>query len=145
MPQTTRATCNALIRRSIDLCCLYRQAALRCEPSLALVLRENVQTLALLIADLQRQVSAEGGSVRQRGSWRGTPCWHVSDALLLASSDRDAGWVHLLAHHESALLIQFERHVDADPNPLARLLRRQLPRLRSIDLDIHALHVGARY
>ena len=145
MPRTMRRTCNQLLRRSIDLCRLYRRAARRCEPGLALVLRENAQTLDLLIADLQQYVKASGGRARCHGSWRGALRWHVSDMLLQASSDRGAGWVHLLAHHESGLMQLFERLTVDGSTELAQLLRRQLPRMRSIDLDMHMLDGGAGY
>jgi hypothetical protein len=42
------STCNALIRRSIDLRRLYRHAATACEPGLRMVLNDNVHTLDLL-------------------------------------------------------------------------------------------------
>ena len=52
-----RTTCNQLIRRGIDLCRLYRHAALVVnEPGLRAVLDEDAQALAALVADLQHEV-----------------------------------------------------------------------------------------
>lgn len=144
-PRASQAICNALIRRSIDLQRLYRHAAASCEPGLRMVLGENVQTLGLLIADLQAQLRASGGRPREHGSWHGIVHRHLTGKLVHTIARRDGAWIGVLAHHESALLHAFEQAIAAVPAEAALILRRQLPRLRSIHLDMHNLVGSARY
>ena len=132
-------TCNALIRRSIDLRRLYRHAAAACEPGLRVVLNENVQTLDLLVADLQAQWRADGGTPSKHGSWRGAARRHLAGWLAHAGMHSDSAWIRALAHHESALLHAFEQAIADAPPASALTLRRQLPRLRGIHLDMHSL------
>jgi len=139
------STCNALIRRSIDLRRLYRHAATACEPGLRVVLNENVQTLDLLIADLQAQVGASDGKPSEHGTWRGAAHRHLAGWLVHTASRRDSAWIRALAHHESALLQAFEQAIAVAPAESARALRRQLPRLHGIHLDMHSLAGTARY
>ncbi len=136
--QVSPSSCQRLIRRSIDLCELYRQAAAACEPGLRMVLGENVHTLTLLIDDLQAQLRGEQHERASRAGW-----WY---RRLLAYRPRDeAGWIRLLARHERALLRVFEQCIAVAPPDAAVILRRQLPRLRSIDLDMLSLVGMARY
>jgi uncharacterized protein (TIGR02284 family) len=136
---------NDLIRRSIDLRRLYRHAASICEPGLRMVLGENAQTLDLLIADMQEPLLADGGSLRKRGSWLGTLRRRTTGLLLRAAPHRDHAWIHALAHQESALLRAFEQAIAVVPAESKPDLRRQLPRLRNIHLDMHNLGGTARY
>ncbi|OOG59542.1 DUF2383 domain-containing protein [Rhodanobacter sp. C03] len=140
-----QAICNALIRRSIDLQRLYRHAAASCEPGLRMVLSENVQTLDLLIADLQAQLRASGDKPREHGSWHAIVHRHLAGRLVHTIVRRDSAWIGVLAHHESALLHAFEKAIAAVPAESALILRRQLPRLRGIHLDMHNLVGSARY
>lgn len=144
-PYVAPSACNALIRRSIDLRRLYRRAATACEPGLRVVLNENVQTLDMLIADLQTQLRASNGKPSEHGTWRGAAHRHLAVWLAHAASRRDSAWIRALAHHESALLHEFEQAIAAAPPESARALRRQLPRLRGIHLDMHSLAGTARY
>ncbi|MFC5436444.1 DUF2383 domain-containing protein [Rhodanobacter umsongensis] len=140
MPRhVSSSTCNALIRRSIDLRRLYRHAAAACEPGVRVVLNENVQALDLLIADLQAQGRAGGGTPSCHGSWRGTASRHLASWLAHADTHRDRVWIRALAHHESALLRAFEQAIEVEPPGSAQTLQRQLPRLRGIHLDMHSL------
>jgi uncharacterized protein (TIGR02284 family) len=139
------STCYALIRRSIDLRRLYRHAAKACEPGLRMVLNDNVHTLDLLIADLQAQLHASGDRTCVRGSWRGTVHRHLAGWLVRTAARRDSAWIRVLAHGESALLHRFEQAIAAAPAESAPALRRQLPRLRGIHLDMHSLAGTARY
>lgn len=141
LPQSTY---NALIRRSIDLRRLYRHAAAACEPGLRMVLDENAQTLDLLIADLQAQLRAGGAKPYQRGSWRGSARRYAAGWLVHAAARRENTWIRALAHHESALLHAFEQAIAGLPAESALALRRQLPRLRSIHLDMGSLAGSAR-
>lgn len=145
LPRPLPAICNALIRRSIDLQLLYRHAAAGCEPGLRMVLGENVHTLELLIADLQEQLRAGGAEPRDHGSWRGVVHRHVTGWLVRTAARRDSAWIHALSHHESALLRAFEQAIERMPVESALGLRRQLPRLRGIHLDMHSLAGSARY
>ncbi|MGH8157120.1 MAG: DUF2383 domain-containing protein [Rhodanobacter sp.] len=140
-----QAICNTLIRRSIDLQWLYRHAAARCEPGLRMVLGENVHTLELLITDLQAQLRANGGEPCEHGSWRGVVHGHVTGWLVRIVARRDGTWIHALSHHESALLHAFEQAIELMPAESALVLRRQLPRLHGIHLDMHSLAGSARY
>lgn len=144
-PYVAPSTCNALIRRSIDLRRLYRHAAKACEPGLRVVLNENVQTLDLLIADLQAQLRAGDGKPSEHGTWRGAAHRHMAGWLVHVASRRGSAWLRALAHHESALLHAFEQAIAVAPVESALALRRQLPRLRGIHLDMHSLAGTARY
>ncbi|WP_449427374.1 DUF2383 domain-containing protein [Rhodanobacter umsongensis] len=145
LPRPQTAICNALIRRSIDLLLLYRRAAAGCEPGLRMVLGENVHTLQLLIADLQEQLRAGGVGPRDHGSWRGVVHRHVTGWLVRIVARRDGAWIRALSHHESALLHAFEQAIECMPVESALVLRRQMPRLRGIHLDMHSLAGSARY
>jgi uncharacterized protein (TIGR02284 family) len=142
LPQSTY---NTLIRRSIDLRRLYRHAAASCEPGLRMVLGENAQTLDLLIADLQIQLRACGGKPYEHGSWRGAARRYAAGWLVHTAGRRDSAWIRALGHHESALLQAFEQAIAALPSESALVLRRQLPRLRGIHLDMGSLAGSARY
>jgi hypothetical protein len=134
----TPPSIRCLLRRSIDLRGLYRRAARNCEPGLRLVLEENVQVLDLLVTELLPQVECvPGGGVR--GSWRGGMHRRVTDWLTRSAANRDLAWIRVLAFHESALLQAFESAIAALPSQQAMLLRRQLPRLHAIHLDMHHL------
>ncbi len=145
MPRRPQAsTCHALTRRSIDLRQLYRHAARVCEPGLRMVLSDNARTLDLLIADLQAQ-SRAGGRACLRGSWRGVVHRHLVGWLVHAAGRRDQAWLRVLAHGESNLLHRFEHAIAIAPPAPALVLRRQLPRLLGIHLDMHSLAGTARY
>lgn len=139
------SVCHALIRRSIDLRRLYRHAATACEPGLRMVLNDNVHTLDLLIAELQAQLRAEGGESCVSGSWRGFVHRHFIGWLLRMATRRDGAWIRALTHAESTLLHEFEQAVASVPAATALALRRQLPRLHGIHLDMHSLAGTARY
>lgn len=144
-PRLHPSSCNALLRQAIDLRRLYRHAAQQCEPGLRVVLNESAQTLDLLIADLQAQRRAEGGTPRRHGSWRGVGRRHLAGWLVSLAARRDSAWVRALAYQEAALLEAFERAIAAAPAPATLALRRQLSRLRDIHLDMDNLGGAARY
>ena len=136
----TRTTCNQLIRRGIDLCHLYRHAALAVsEPGLRAVLDEDAQALATLVVELQREVTLAGGEPRTHRSWRAALRCRMVDGMARAATRRDNTWIHALAQDESALLRAFEHAITSLPEESAQGLRRQLPRLRGIHLDMHSL------
>lgn len=143
-PPAQHAIGHALIRRSIDLRCLYRRAAMACEPGLRMVLNDNVQTLDVLILELQAQPCLVG-EPHVRGSWRGAARCRLTDWLVRAADRGDAAWVRVLAHHEYALLQTFEQALATAPAASAQLLRRQLARLHGIHLDMHSLGGSAHY
>lgn len=131
--------CNGLIRRSIELCALYRHAATQVsEPGLRTVLDEEAQSLSLVIVELQEQIRNHEGTPATRRRMLSAVRYRV-DALMPRSDD---AWIRLLARHEQSLLRSFERVIDRvgldDPEMKAEL-HRQLPRLHSIDLDMHGL------
>ncbi|WP_225561993.1 DUF2383 domain-containing protein [Rhodanobacter sp. DHB23] len=135
-----RATCNQLIRRSVDLCRLYRHAALAVnEPGLRVVLVEEAQALASVIVELQHGMELAGGKPRTNGSWRAALRCRLVGSMARASARRDHVWIRALAQDESALLQAFEHAIGVLPEEFARCLRRQLPRLRGIHLDMHNL------
>ena len=144
-PRAANAVCNDLIRRSIDLRTLYRHAAAACEPGLRMVLSENAQTLDLLITDMQAQILTNGEKPRLRGSRLGVVKQQAADLLVRVATHRDHAWLQALAHDESALLHAFEDAIAAASAGSALVLRRQLPRLRNIHLDMHNLGGTARY
>jgi hypothetical protein len=144
-PQTFPSPGSALIRRSIDLRRLYRCAAAGAEPGLRLVLGENVQTLELVIADLQAQLRASQGKACVHGSWRGAARRRATSWLVRVAARRDSAWLRVLAHHERALLHAFEQAIARAPATSTLVLRRQLPRLRGIHSDMDSLSGIARY
>lgn len=144
-PRAANSVCNDLIRRSIDLRKLYRHAAAACEPGLRMVLGENAQTLDQLIADMQAHVLASGETPRLRGSRLGAVKQQAADLLVRVAAHRDHAWLHALTHDETALLHAFEDAIAAAPIGSALILRRQLPRLRNIHLDMHHLGGTAGY
>lgn len=94
--------------------------------------------LDLLVAELL-QHGEPGQTSGVRGSWRGSLHRRVTDWLSRSAVHRDLVWIRVLAHHESALLQAFESAVASLPSQQAQLLQYQLPRLRSIHLDMHHL------
>lgn len=136
-----RPVSAVLLQRSIDLRQLYRRAARGCEPGLRMVLDDNAQTLALLIADLRKQ----GAGPAMRGSWRGVAWKHLAGWMVQISGDRERVWIRLLAQREKALLRDFEQAVAAAGGDGARQLQRQLPRLYGIHLDMDSLAGPVRY
>jgi uncharacterized protein (TIGR02284 family) len=139
------ATLKQLVRRSVDLRQLYGHAARACEPGMRLVLNENVQTLALLISDLQARLREMGVKPPLQGSLRGTTHRHLAGWLMHASPRSELAWLRLLAHHETALLLGFEQAITDTTAATAQVLRQQLPRLRGIQLDMHTLAGPAGY
>lgn len=130
-----QATYNVLIQRSIDLVALYRRAASACEPGLGFILSENAQTLDAMIDELQSQLRASGGIPRQSGTLRGAARRYLGSVSTM-TTPCDVAWVRALAGHESELLQAFEKVVAKLPPESALALRRQLPRLNSIHLDM---------
>jgi uncharacterized protein (TIGR02284 family) len=129
--------CNGLIRRSIELHALYRHAAVRVsEPGLRTVLDEEAQSLSLVIAELQIQIRSHEGTPATRRRMFGA-VRHRFNALMPRNDDQ---WIRLLARHERMLLRSFERAIARlGPGDMTSELHRQLPRLHSIDLDMHSL------
>jgi uncharacterized protein (TIGR02284 family) len=142
-----RSIYEPLIQHSIDLCRLYRRAATAArEPGLRSVLNENAQTLMLVVADLQAQQRTTGEPSRQRGTWRGTLRAQWAAGMPNNASRTDNDWIHALSRHEVRLLHQFERATIATaPADVALVLRRQLPRLHGIHLDMHGLGGAAHH
>ena len=142
-----RSIYEPLIQHSIDLCRLYRRAATAArEPGLRSVLNENAQTLMLVVADLQAQQRTTGEPSRQRGTWRGALRAQWAAGMPNNASRTDNDWIHALGQHEVRLLHLFERATIATaPADVALVLRRQLPRLHGIHLDMHGLGGTARY
>jgi uncharacterized protein (TIGR02284 family) len=136
LPQSTY---NTLIQRSIDLLQLYRQAASTCEPGLKVILGENAQTLNTMITELQTQLRASGGSPCENGSLRGAASRYLAASMVRVSAHRDVAWIRELSGQESGLLHAFEKVVVELPVESARALRKQLPRLNGIHLDMDNL------
>jgi uncharacterized protein (TIGR02284 family) len=131
---------NALIRRGIDLRTLYRDASVQAsEPGLRAVLGENAGTLDQVIADLQAQVGRLGATPARRGRLGSAARRQLIEWLLPAPPQRDLAWIARLAHGEAALVDAFEQGLQHAPAATARVLRRQLPRLQGIHLDMHGL------
>ncbi len=128
-----------LLGRSVGLRRLYQRAAAVCEPGLRVVLDENVQTFDLLIADLQDHVVASANGLVGRGGWRGAARRQAVEWILRAVTRQNDAWIRVLAHREAALLHAFEREIARAPADLARVLRRQLPRLYAIHSDMDTL------
>lgn len=131
---------NTLIRRGIDLRALYRDASAQArEPGLRVVLGENASALDQVIADLQVQVSQLGGTPARHGRFGGAARRQMIEWLLPDTPRRDIAWIARLAHGEAALVHAFERGMRHATPEAALVLRRQLPRLQGIHLDMHGL------
>lgn len=129
-----------LLRCSVELLWLYRRAAAKCEPGLRLVLEENAQTLAALIADLRAAWPASGSCWKQVPAILGGIVRRQAIiGLLHVSGDRDGAWLALLARREAALLRAFEHAAQTAPPATAYLLGCQLQRLRALYRDMHCL------
>lgn len=139
------ASVKTLVRRSIDLRRLYLQAAAASEPGLRVVLSDNARTLDLLTGELQSQLRGIGLNPSAQGTWRGSAHRQLVNWLIHAAPGNGLAWIRLLGHRESALLHAFEQAIASAPPELALLLRRQLPRLRGIHLDMDSLAGTTRY
>ena len=140
MAQSPQSLYNALIRRSIDLRALYRDAAAQAqEPGLQVVLDENAGTLDLLVSELQEQVRRLHATPTTHGRLGGDARRQLVEWLLPATQRRDDAWIERLAGREAALLQAFEQTIARAPTDMALVLRRLLPRLQGIHLDMHGL------
>ncbi len=134
-----RVDFKALLRRSIDLRRLYCHAAKVSEPGLRVILTDNAKTLDLLIGDLQTQLPGSALQIPAHGSWRGRTHRHLAGWLMHATPRSGVTWIRLLGHHECALLRRFEQAIEEASPEAALTLRRQLPRLHGIRLDMDSL------
>jgi uncharacterized protein (TIGR02284 family) len=140
--QTTIRVYNALIRRGIDQCELYRRAASAVrEPGLRTVLDENADQLGAVVADLQAQVRARGGDPAGHGTWRGA-LRRLLAQLGSRPARSDHAWIGCLRREESLLLHDFEWRLDHAPDEAVHVLNRQLPRLQGIHMDMCGLSRG---
>lgn len=131
---------NDLIRQGIDDRDLYRRALVQVrEPGLQALLAENLQTLDLLIGDLQAQVQASGRTPARHGTLSGALRSALAEMTAGLATNRDAAWVHSLARNECALLHSFERQMANASADSARVLSVQLSRLHGIHRDMHCL------
>jgi uncharacterized protein (TIGR02284 family) len=133
--------CNRLIRRSIELRALYRHAATQVtEPGLRTVLNEEATSLDHVIAELQAQMRQHDELPATRSRVLGAARQRLDELLVRGIPRSDDAWIRLLARREQRLMKAFERTlmrmVAGDMNTA---LHRQLPRLQSIDLDMHSL------
>nr|WP_239538584.1 PA2169 family four-helix-bundle protein [Dyella mobilis] len=136
-----QSLCNGLIRRSIELRALYRHAAKEVsEPGLRTVLNEEAQSLDHVIAELQAQLSKQTFIPATRSRMIGRARQHF-DTLLVRSMHRsDDAWIRVLARNEKRLLKAYERALGRIASgEMTVVLHRQLPRLQSIDMDMHSL------
>ena len=133
------ANVKLLIRRSINLRRLYSHAAGVSEPGLQMVLSDNAKTLDLLIGDLQALLRDNSLKSPTTRGWRRTAHRRLAAWLMHATPRSGSGWIRLLGHREHALLQAFERAIATATPTAALTLRRQLPRLHSIHLDMDIL------
>jgi hypothetical protein len=138
-PHAAHVVWRDLIRRSIDLHRMYQNALGNCEPGWRMVLEDNVQTLELLIGELQTQDSVGTDPACDHGSWRGTARRQLSSCLIRAMTRQDRAWLRTLDHQGADLLESFEGSIAQLPAEPARVLCRQLPRLRGMCQDMHCL------
>ncbi|HEX5304667.1 MAG TPA: DUF2383 domain-containing protein [Dyella sp.] len=136
---------NTLIRRSIDLQRLCKQAAQQvAEPGLRAVLQENAAALELLILDLQMQLSAQGGRPATRGCWNATVTWSRAARWVRSANLSDSQWIRLLARREAALLERFAQVLDTAPAETALELGRLARSIEAVHLDMRSLALAAR-
>lgn len=136
---------NALIRRCIDLQRLCKQAAQQVsEPGLRVVLQENAATLEMLILDLQMQFAAMGGRPATHGRLSGSLQRRMAAWWVRSTPSRDNQWIRMLSRREAALLRLFEEAMTLAPPDIGLALRRLLPQLQAVHLDMHSLATAAR-
>ncbi len=139
MPLNIHPSHPTLLRRSIDLQRMYRRAMAVCEPGLCVVLGENLQTLDLVITDLRTPLRMPEAPDGGRGSWRELARRQLTGWVMQMTGRPESGWIQALVQQETALLRAFERAIAGIPAAETPILRRQLPRLRGLDLDMHHL------
>lgn len=132
---------NRLIRRGIDDRDMYRCAAAEVgEPGLRALFSETADSLGVVIDELQRQVSGSGHLPARHGTALGTMrLWLIEHLHGRHTPPRDRHWIARLIRSESELLHAVEQRLPQLPPEAARVLRRQLPRLHGIHLDMHSL------
>ena len=140
LPRSCSLFCAPLLSRSVNLLGLYRRAATVSEPGLRLVLEENAQTLVALIGDMRTSSAPSNSRTRsaltfRRGRWQG----RALSGLMHLKGNREHAWIALLARRESLLLHAFEQAAQDSLAADACVLRRQLPRLHALHLDMHSL------
>lgn len=133
------ATLRMLVRRAADLRRLYIHAAGVSEPGLRTVFSDNANTLDLLIGDLQVQVREHGGEHAMTSVWRRSAHRRLSSWFLHATPRSSDAWIRLLGIRERALLQAFERAMLTTHPSVASVVRRQVSRLHSIQLDMDIL------
>lgn len=138
-PRAAHVVWRDLIQHSIDLHRMYQKALGNCEPGLRMVLEDNARTLELLIGELQTQDSVGDDPACDHGSWRGTARRQLCSWLIRATTRQDRAWLRTLAHEGAELLESFEGSIAQLPAEPARVLCRQLPRLRGMCQDMHCL------
>jgi hypothetical protein len=142
-PPAAQAVWRELTQRSIDLHQLYQRALRTSEPGLRTVLKDNAQTLELLIRELQAQDSAGDESHRDHRSWRGAARRRLCSWRVRMMARQDRAWLlRTLAHQGGDLLESFEASIAQLPAESARVLCRQLPRLRGMRQDMQCLVGG---
>lgn len=132
---------NRLIRRSIELRALYCHAATQVnEPGLRTVLGEEAQSLDQVVAELQAQLRKHDVTAATRSRVVSAARQRLDAWLLRGIPRSDDAWIRLLSRHEQRLLKAFERTLrQIAVGDMNSALHRQLPRLQSIDLDMHSL------
>jgi uncharacterized protein (TIGR02284 family) len=138
---TPRYLCNRLIRRSIELRGLYRYAAGQVsEPGLRVVLTEEAESLDKVIDELQVQLQRHDVTPATHSRVLGAARQRLDSLLVRGIPRSDDAWIRLLARNEQSLLKAFERALArVAAGEMNAALHRQLPRLQSIDLDMHSL------
>jgi hypothetical protein len=144
MPSRPEPLYDALILRCSQLQHLCARAAWQAnEPGLRALLDENAQSLDRVVADLRLQRLELGGAPRRRN-------WLIAlETRLLARAMRgvpgdDQRWLRLLARREAHLLHLLEQGILLAPPDAALSLRRLMPRMRGVHLDMHGLVLPAR-
>jgi uncharacterized protein (TIGR02284 family) len=137
---------NYFIRQGIDDRELYRCAAGEVsEPGLQVVLHESADSLNAMIGEMQLQVRCSGHVPARHGTPFGLlQRWMLARWDQLCTGQHDRRWIHRLLRSEGVLLESIERRIPCVTPDAAQFLRRQLPRLHGIHLDMHSLARSAR-
>lgn len=119
----------------------YALGAMRVgEPGLRVLLDEHALTLAMMMKSWARLlvVAAPVPVVESLAE-------RLIDWQVVGLRHDDARWIAYLVRCEERFLVKVERLAAATGEPCATLLRRDLPRLRGIDQDMHQLAHGERW
>ncbi len=132
---------NELIEILRDGKMFYDEAATKVsDPSLRTMFHEMSATRSSAIADLTKEVRAEGDEAADGGTMIGTLSKVYANALAAITSDKDTTYVNQLEAAEDRLLHAFEGAAEETDSPKVReILSRHAPEVRRMHDQMRSL------